>query len=181
MNKLPLIDLAKKLSITPTQCRYWSKLCGIEIEKSGRISYLPESAERLLNAMSTAINGGLSPSVAANEVMATHAPVESPAPICTQDTESAARINELEKAVLLLAESNQAVMKQNQDLIAKIGELAAIINKQSKKIDLITHTSKATAEPCHQQPRIKKNAVNLPLYKRLWYELFNPEYLRATP
>lgn len=179
MNKLPLIDLAKKLSITPTQCRYWSKLCGIEIEKSGRISYLPESAERLLNAMSTAINGGLSPSVAANEVMANHAPVESPAPICENGNEkSAARLNELEKAVLLLAESNQAVMKQNQDLIAQVKELAAIISKQSMKLDRISARLPAPA-PIKQAEQPKRPVVKVPLLKRLWLELFDPVKLRA--
>lgn len=177
MNKLPLIDLAKKLSITPTQCRYWSKLCGIEIEKSGRISYLPESAERLLSAMSTAINGGLSPSIAANEVMANHAPIESPAPICDN---TANKIENLEKAVLLLAESNQSILKQNQDLIAKIGELAAIISHQSMKLDRISARLPAPA-PIKQAEQPKKAVVKVPLLKRLWYELFNPEYLRATP
>jgi hypothetical protein len=179
MNKIPLIDLAKKLSITPTQCRYWSKLCGIEIEKSGRISYLPESAERLLSAMSTAINGGLSPSVASNEVMATHAPVESPAPICTQDNEkSAARITELEKAVLLLAESNQAIIKQNQDLITQVKELAAKISHQSMKLDRISAKLPPPA-PIKQPEQPKKPVVKVPLLKRLWLELFDPVKLRA--
>ncbi len=177
-----VLEAATRARITKQKVRYWLELLEIEpTRKEGKL-YIHAAAVDLLEAMNKAVLSGIAPAVAAVEVKNIHAlPVESPAPICTQDTESAARINELEKAVLLLAESNQAVMKQNQDLIAKIGELAAIINKQSKKIDLITHTSKATAEPCHQQPRIKKNAVNLPLYKRLWYELFNPEYLRATP
>jgi len=59
--------------------------------------------------------------------------------------------------------------------------LAAIINTQSKKIDLITHTGKVTAEHYHQQPRTKKSEVKIPLIKRLWLELFNPTALRATP
>lgn len=180
MNKLPLIDLAKKLSITPTQCRYWSKLCGIEIEKSGRISYLPESAERLLNAMSTAINGGLSPSVAANEVMANHAPVESPAPICENDNEkSAARIAELEKAILLLAESNQAIMQQNNDLITQVKTLAGIINKQSTRLDTIS--ARLPAPPPVEPAQPRQSVAKVPLLRRLWLELFNPESLRATP
>lgn len=172
MNKLPLIDLAKKLSITPTQCRYWSKLCGIEIEKSGRISYLPESAERLLSAMSTAINGGLSPSVAANEVMANHAPVESPAPICENDKHTAEKIADLEKAILLLVESNRAILAENR-------KMAAIIERQSTRLDVIAN--RLPAPPPEPAQPSKKTVVKVPLLRRLWLELFNPESLRATP
>lgn len=179
---ITILEAATSARITKQKVRYWLQLLEIEpTRKEGKL-YLPAAAVDLLTAMNKAVLSGIAPAVAAIEVKQLHAlPVESPAPICAQDTESAARINELEKAVLLLAESNQSILKQNQDLIAQVKGLAAIINKQSKKIDLITHTPKITAEDSHQQTRIKKNTVNLPLFKRLWYELFNPEYLRATP
>lgn len=176
---LSILEAATRARITKQKVRYWLQLLEIEpISKEGKL-YINAAAVDLLEAMSKAVSSGIAPAVAAVEVKNIHAlPVESPAPICDN---TANKIENLEKAVLFLAESNQGIMKQNQDLIAQVKELAAIIAKQSKKIDLITHTNKATAEHYHQQPRIKKSEVKIPLLKRLWLELFNPTALRATP
>ncbi|NCB40948.1 MAG: hypothetical protein EOM80_19505, partial [Erysipelotrichia bacterium] len=107
MNRIPVTEAAKLAGITREQARYWSTLLDLEVKKEGRVSYLPAGSENLLLAMAKAVSSGSSPSVAANEVKSVHAlPVESPAPICENDNEkSAARIAELEKAILLLAES----------------------------------------------------------------------------
>ena len=71
-------------------------------------------------------------------------------------------------------------MQQNQDLIAQVKELAAKISHQSMKLDKISARLPAPA-PIKQPEQPKKAVVKVPLLKRLFFEIFSPEKLRAVP
>lgn len=175
-----VLEAATRARITKQKVRYWLELLKIEpTRKEGKL-YINAAAVDLLMAMNQAVLSGTAPALAAVEVKNIHAlPVESPASICENGNEkTAARINELEKAVLLLAESNQAILQQNQDLIAQVKTLAAIINKQSLNLNLISARLPEPA-PIKQAEQPKRPVVKVPLLKRLWLELFDPVKLRA--
>lgn len=176
-----VLEAATRARITKQKVRYWLELLEIEPSKKEGKLYIHAAAVDLLVSMKKAISSGIAPAVAAVEIKNIHAlPVESPAPICAQDDEkSAARITELEKAILLLAESNQGIIKQNQDLIVHVKTLAAIINKQSIKLNRIS--ARLPEPPKVEACQPKKAVAKVPLLKRLWLELFDPIQLRATP
>lgn len=100
--------------------------------------------------------------------------VNSPEATCSQNNQndkSSARITELEKAVLLLAST---VEKQNQLLSEQSKQIAAITTRL-----LPSPIKKPLPVKVWQPPEKKKPQANL--LKRIWFELFNPTMLRATP
>jgi hypothetical protein len=177
MNRIPITEAAKQAGISREQARYWSRLLDLEMIKDGRVSYLPSGSENMLSAMAQSVASGQAPSVAASEVKATFAaPVIMPKQPETEqgNAELTARLNDLEKAVLLLVESNQRLSADNKSM-------AAIISSQNTKLDTIA--ARLPAPPPEVAPirKIKKTEVKVPLFKRIWLELFDPVKLRATP
>lgn len=195
MNRIPITEAAKLANITREQARYWSRLLDLEMIKDGRISYLAAGSENMLLAMAESVKSGQAPAVAASEIKTTFAaPVIMPKqPEAEQGTnnqfvksekgknfpfqstsEIIARLNNLERAVILLAENNKQLLTENR-------ELAAIISRQNTKLDTIA--ARLPAPPPEVAPirKIHKTEVKVPLLKRLWLELFDPIQLRATP
>ena len=177
MNRIPITEAAKLAGITREQARYWSRLLDLDMIKEGRVSYLAAGSENMLLAMAQAVKSGQAPAVAASEVKATFAaPVIMPKQPETEqgNTEIIARLNDLERAVILLAENNKQLLTENR-------ELAAIISRQNTKLDTIA--ARLPAPPPEVAPirKIQKTVAKVPLFKRIWLELFNPESLRATP
>ena len=170
-----ILEAASKARITKQKVRYWLELLDIEMTKAEGKFYLPAGAVDLLISMQKAVTSGASPAVAAIEIKATQAlPVNPPEEICgqsNQNDKSAARITELEKAVLLLAST---VERQNQ-----------LLSEQSKQI--ATLSARLLPLPVNKPLPVKvwqppeKKAPQISLLKRFWLELFNPTMLRATP
>ena len=168
MNMLPIIKISEILEMSPTKLRYWSKLLNLKIIKKGRISYIAEGSENLLSEMKKTVNSGLSPSIAAKEVLSTFAPVvnkEITAPVKHD------RLDNLEKAVMLLVESNKKLSEENTLILKKLNHLSVnfLPNRpvNYKKFDVW----KPSAKPM----------IKIPLLKRLFLELFAPEQLRTHP
>lgn len=180
MSKLSIKEASEKLEISPTQCRYWSKLLEIKIIKQGRISYIQSGSESLFIAMKNAVENGQSPSVAAIEVKATFANV----PVVQEaEPQNNMRLDQLEKAIMLLAEannklteSNKLLSQDNKTIIAGLKAQGEVITRQSMQLNRLT--LKLLPEPPKAQ---KKTIVKVPFMKRLWLEIFNPEALRAMP
>ena len=170
-----ILEAASKACITKQKVRYWLELLDIEITKTEGKFYLPAGAVDLLISMQKAVTSGISPAVAAIEIKATQAfPVESPAPISSQDNQndkSTARITELEKAVLLLAST---VEKQNQLLSEQTKQLAAISTR-------LLPPPESKPLPVKVWQPSEKKVPQVSLLKKIWLELFNPVMLRATP
>ncbi|MDD3376533.1 MAG: hypothetical protein PHF08_03655 [Candidatus Riflebacteria bacterium] len=191
MTKIALTEAANLTGINRDKARYWSTLLDLEIAKEGRVSYLPGGAEKLLLAMAQSVSGGLSPSVAAQEVKALHAlPVESPAPICNQDNHTADKIADLEKAVLLLAEQNKILgdqhkmlFDQNKQLFDQNKAMLSMIQAQGNKMDFIAARllPAPASKPVNVWQPTTRQTQSVSFFKRLWLELIAPEQLRATP
>lgn len=170
-----ILEAASKARITKQKVRYWLELLDIEMTKTEGKFYLPAGAVDLLISMQKAVTSGASPAVAAVEIKATQAlPVSSPEETYSQSNQndkSAARITELEKAVLLLAST---VERQNQ-----------LLSEQSKQI--ATLSARLLPLPVNKPLPVKvwqppeKKAPPVSLLKRFWLELFNPVMLRAEP
>ena len=170
-----ILEAASKARITKQKVRYWLELLDIEMTKAEGKFYLPAGAVDLLISMQKAVTSGASPAVAAIEIKATQAlPVNPPEESCgqsNQNDKSAARITELEKAVLLLAST---VERQNQLLSEQSKQIAALSTRL-----LPSPSNKPLTLNVWQPPEKKVPQVNL--LKRIWLELFNPTMLRATP
>jgi hypothetical protein len=170
MNRIPLTEAATLAGLTRDKARYWSGVLELPIVKEGRVSYLPDGADRLLNAMRVAVEGGMSPATAAVEVKNIHTlPVEKSAPIRTADTDTAARINDLENAVMLLVEQNKTLIAMAQAQAVKIDTLTVKLLPQPK------------TKPVNIWQPEPRQAPQVSTLKKLWLELFNPAMLRATP
>jgi hypothetical protein len=178
MSKLSITEASEKIGISPTQCRYWSKLLEIEITKEGRVSFIPSGSENLLLAMKQAVEGGQSPSVASVEIKATFA---APPMIQEQINQNnnldfLNKITELEKAVMFLAENNKKLFEQNKCLVE-------IVQDQSRKLDNLSAKllPPPQSKPVQVWQPAPKKAVNFSWLKRAWYEVTAPEKLRAMP
>lgn len=175
MNRIPITEAAKLAGITREQARYWSRLLDLEMTKDGRVSYLPAGSESLLLAMAQAVKNGQAPAVAAAEVKTTYAP---PPPMVQPESGSdiAARLEQLEKSVLMLADSNRKLSEENKTL-------AALILSQNEKINNLA--AKLLPPPESKPINVWQPAARKPpqvsWLKRAWYELISPERLRATP
>lgn len=181
MNRIPITEAAKLAGITREQARYWSRLLDLEMIKDGRISYLAAGSENMLLAMAESVKSGQAPSVAASEIKNTFA---APAIVPEQpenNTAIIARLNDLESAVLLLVQSNQTLSAENKKLSEHNSVLLDLVQLQNRKLDKITARLPAPQEPAPIQKIQKTAVVKIPLLKRLWLELFNPQALRATP
>ena len=170
-----ILEAASKARITKQKVRYWLELLDIEMTKAEGKFYLPAGAVDLLISMQKAVTSGASPAVAAIEIKATQAlPVSSSEAISSQDNQndkSAARIGELEKAVLLLAST---VERQNQLLSEQSKQIAALSTRL-----LPSPSNKPLTLNVWQPP--EKKVPQVSLLKKIWLELFNPVVLRATP
>lgn len=175
MNRISVTDAATFAGIPREKARYWSTLLDLEMTKDGRVSYLPAGSESLLLAMAQAVKNGQAPAVAAAEVKTTYAP---PPPMVQPESGSdiAARLEQLEKSVLMLADSNRKLSEENKTL-------AALILSQNEKINNLAAKLLPAPEskPVKVWQPAKKTEVKVPLLKRLFFEIFSPERLRATP
>lgn len=175
MNRISVTDAATFAGIPREKARYWSTLLDLEMIKDGRVSYLPAGSESLLLVMAQAVKNGQAPAVAAAEAKTTYAP---PSPMVQPESGSdiAARLEQLEKSVLMLAESNKKLSEDNS-------KLAALVLAQNKKLDFLSE--KLLPAPKNEPVKVwqpaKKTEVKVPLLKRLFFEIFSPERLRATP
>lgn len=182
MNRIPITEAAKQAGITREQARYWSRLLDLEMIKDGRISYLAAGSENMLLAMAESVKSGQAPSVAASEIKNTFAaPAIVPPEQPENNTAIIARLNDLESAVLLLVQSNQTLSAENKKLSEHNSALLDLIQLQNRKLDKITARLPAPPEPAPIRKIQKTAVVKIPLLKRLWLELFNPQALRATP
>jgi len=68
MKNISFSAAAKHANITRDQLRYWIKLLNIQPIKEGRILFLPNGSETLLEAMHQTVKSGLSLKAAAQEV-----------------------------------------------------------------------------------------------------------------
>jgi hypothetical protein len=178
MERIPLTEAATLAGLTRDKARYWSGVLELPITKQGRVSYLPAGADRLLSAMRIAVDGGMSPATAAVEVKSVHSlPVEKNAPICAIESNTSARLADLEKAVMLLVEQNKHLSDGNKFL-------TDLVQAQAVKID--TLSAKLLPPPANTKPvevwqPCRRSAPKVSWFRRAWLELFDPVQLRATP
>ncbi len=163
-------EAATLAGVTKDKCRYWLKLLDLEMVKQDGKLFLSDHAADLLKAMKSAVDSGLAPVAAVQEVKNIHAlPVKSDAPICNQDNQVADKIAALEKAVLLMAGQLE---KQNKVITLQATQL----EKLSRKL----LTTPITKQVKAWQPAATK-APQVSWLKRAWLELINPVSLRTTP
>ena len=174
MNKLSVTEAATLIGISRDKIRYWTKLLELEIIKEGRISYISQGAEKLLLVMATSVSSGLAPSVAAKEVLNMHSlpEVQQPETQTINHNLVTDRIQSLEKAVMLLVE-------QNKILSATNAEQSKLLNKRLDRIEF-----KITPPTTNKQIEVwKPTEAKRPQFstiQRIWYEVTNPEKLRAN-
>lgn len=170
---LTILEAATLAGVSKDKCRYWLKLLDLEMIKQNGKLLLPGNAVDILQAMKKAVDSGLAPVAAAQDVKNIHA-----LPTVQEFHQDAPGKNDivlekleaLERSVLFLA---QTVEKQNQ-----------VIADQSKQINTLSirllPPPRESAPVQVWQPTEKK-APQVSWLKRAWLELTNPVRLRASP
>ena len=168
MKIISLSEASKFANISRTQARYWTKLLDLKVTKENRTLFLASGSENLLEAMNKIVKSGVSPSLAAKEVLSIHA-----LPVATQPNKEVSnslndRISSLEKAIMLLVEQNKALAKTVEQQNNKINRLSLQLEPPTsyKKIEV------------WQPP--KPQTQKLSTIKRIWYEIVAPQKLRAN-
>ena len=169
-----ILEAATQSGITKQKVRYWIDLLEIPITKKERRYYVPANSINLLVAMKESIYAGLSPSLASKEVLSTFAILE-PSKEVSLPVKEDKRFDSLEKAIMLLVESNKKLSEEN--LYLKVQNTTILSKLNTLSINLLP-SRKAIAFKTWQPPITQP--VKVSLIKRLWLELFNPESLRAT-
>jgi len=181
MKNISFAEAAKYAKITRDQLRYWIKLLNIKTIKEGRILFLPNGSEKLLEAMHQNIKSGLSLKASAEEVLniqtlpqviPEHQTIENNS-ILTD------RIKSLENAVMLLVEQNKALAEINQNQNKLFTDKFI---RQEKRLDKI-QLQLTPPNPQKQLNIWKPTEPKRPKYstiQRIWYEVTNPTKLRAN-
>lgn len=141
------------------------------IKQDGKL-FLPDHAADLLHAMKKAVDSGLSPVAAAQDVKNIH-----PLPTVQEVHQDAPGKNDivlekleaLERSVLFMA---QTIEKQNH-----------VIADQARQINILSTRllPPPEVEPVKVWQPAAKKPPQVSWLKRAWYEIINPEKLRAMP
>lgn len=162
--------------------KYWLELLNIEPVKKDRKLFFPTDCIKLLEIMKNLVASNVAPSAAAAEVKATYATQQTSKEIDLPEKNYKDRFDNLEKAVMLLVESNTRLSEDNNLLRSQNKLILETVAKQSKnikKLSLMLEKPANVQTIKVWQPPIKQT-VTVPFIKRLWLELFNPSSLRAT-
>lgn len=118
-NLKTLQEVSKELGVSTDKARYWLGLLEVQTEKKGRVVYLPPESATKLAEMARLVNEGFAPSEAAKRArdVAVMVPVKFTPTVTAVDlTPMTARLEGLEKAIMLMAESNKAILEENRRL-----------------------------------------------------------------
>jgi len=168
-DRVSLVDAAKQAAVSRDKAKYWLELLGCCLIKEKQKSFVPLGAVVLLEAMRLAIESGLTPSAAAEHVKLTYSeqqePKEPAKAIATPDdavARMAARIESLERAVLMLVE-------ENRNLVQRVGGIQVLLMPAGK-----------TAVPAivWQPEKPKDPLEGLAWYQRAWVQVFEPWKMR---
>ena len=168
MKKISITEASELVKVSRDKIRYGAKLLGIKFIKQGRVSYVPSNSITILKAMYKNVSTGMSPSIAAKEVLEIFANTPEPALEVAKEVSNnnvlTNRIETLEQAVMLLVEENQMQRK--------------LLNKRFDRLELQLNP------PEHKKIEVwKPTKPKSPTYstlQRIWYEVTNPEKLRAN-
>lgn len=178
MNQISLSELANLTGITKSKIKYWASLLNLQIRKENRMLFLNQGSETILLAMSKSISCGLSPAIAAKEVLSIHAvPVKKEQKEVDPD-QLTKRIASLEEAVMLLVKQNQSlattVETQNTIILSNIKAQGTQLKNLQLKLDPPARSKFEVWQP----PKPKQ--PKLSTIQRIWYEVTNPIKLRAN-
>lgn len=168
-DRITLVEAAKQAAVSRDKAKYWLELLGCCLFKEKQKSFVPLGAVVLLEAMRLAIESGLTPSAAAEHVKLTYAdkqePKEPTKALEVPDdavTRMSARIESLEKAVLMLVE-------ENRNLVQRVGGMQMLLMPPAKS---------TTAAIAWQPEKPKDPLEGMAWYQRIWVECFEPWRMR---
>jgi len=157
---------------TIDQVKYWCKLLEIQPTIISRAAHVTAEQCEVIKKMADLTGQGIRPGEAAAMLVNTAVTV-SPVARIDRDPELFNRIDSLEKAVMLLVE-------QNKKLATTIELQNEIHNRNLEAIKMRLEPPKREVREFKVwEPAAKKSPQFSPL-KKLWYELINPEMLRAN-
>ena len=159
-------------SATIDQIKYWCKLLDIQPEIISRAAHVTVEQCKTIKKMADLIGQGIKPGEAAAMLVNT-AVIVSPVKFKESDPELLNRIESLEKAVLLLVE-------QNKKLASTIETQNEVYKRKLEAIEFRLTPPKREIKVFKPWEPAAKVSPQLSPLKKLWYELINPEMLRAN-
>ena len=180
---ITILEISKQIFLSKYKTKYWLELLSIEPVKKDRKLFFSADCVKLLEVMKNLVASNIAPAAAASEIKATYSTPEVSKEIDLPRKNYKDRFDNLEKAVMLLVESNTRLSEDNKLLRTQNNSILETVAKQSKNISnlslLIAKPAKFQAVKVWQPPI--KQVAQVPFMKRLWLEIFNPEALRAVP
>jgi len=179
---ITILEISKQIFLSKYKTKYWLELLNIEPVKRDRKLYFSTDCIKLLEVMKNLVASNIAPAAAASEIKATYVTPKVGKEIDLPEKNYKDRFDSLEKAVMLLVESNTRLSEENKLLRSQNTLILETVAKQSKnisKLSLMLEKPKKIKTIKVWQPPVKQ-AIQVPFIKRLWLEMFNPEALRAV-
>lgn len=104
-----LSEVANEVGTSADTVRYWCRLLGVQVARRGKYSVVPIAAIVMLAAVYRLVNDGVSPGQACQRVLSQPLEIEpqSTTAVATVN-QSADRIGNLERAIMVMIEANKA-------------------------------------------------------------------------
>lgn len=166
-----LRELATEVGATVPQVKYWCQLLGIIFIVRGRVAHLEIEAADKVREVGKLIAGGLSPRDAVSQVGASPTTPSTTAIAIrsSDDPMIADRLQQLERAVLAMAEKMTVLVEMN-------GKLTARLESSNKNSTMLAEPVKPVTP---WQPVAKPDPMaGKPIWYRAWCEVFSPERMR---
>lgn len=171
--------VAERAGINRDKARYWLGLLGESPVKSDGKLMVNEESATMLEAMRKTIAAGTSPAVAAQEVKGI---LSQPACPTIREPDTTARLESLEKSIMLLVESHErgatAIRAEISHMVEENRHLAGQIEGFQNQITALLMPPAPTRFEVWQPDPRPDPADSMPWYQRLWMEFVTPEKLR---
>lgn len=161
-----LAEAGRKLDVHIDTVRYWTKLLGIEGIKNGNIRYIPADCLEKLHAMKELVLQGIQPSEAIKRV--NENPQNFPLVPAKTSGEIPARLEGMEKAILVLVEKMSGLVDENRSLRKEVSFLRGFLVPENKNTPVISWKPEKPGNPLE----------GLGLFKRIWIQIVEPQKMR---
>ena len=135
---ITILEISKQIFLSKYKTKYWLELLNIEPVKKDRKLFFSADCIKLLEVMKNLVASNIAPAAAASEIKATYAMPEAIKEIDLPGKNYKDRFDNLEKAVMLLVESNTRLSEDNKLLRSQNNLILETVAKQSKNISKLS-------------------------------------------
>jgi DNA-binding transcriptional MerR regulator len=163
-----LAEAARKLGVHIDTLRYWTKLLGIEGVKNGNIRYIPADCLEKLQAIKEMVSQGTQTCEAIRKVNETPQSLALVPVPQNHPSETTARLEGMEKAILTLVEKISGLVDENQKLRKEVSFVRGLLIPEKKTVPVIPWKPEIPRDPFE----------GLGFFERIWVQVLEPQKMR---